>query len=82
MACQLSENFLVGLFLHEIGHPLAMKIYGQTEQWDADRSIREVLGVRIRYGGPLILEYVAPSVARRIITEASALSKRRRMPRF
>jgi len=66
MACQLPEHFLVGLFLHEIGHPLAMRVYRKTEQWDADRAVKEILGVHIRYGGPLVLEYVAPSVAKRI----------------
>jgi hypothetical protein len=66
-ALRLPVEFLVGLFLHEMGHPLAMKIYGKSEQWHADNSIKEILGVRIQYGGPLLLEYVAPSVADRIL---------------
>lgn len=68
-ACKLPLHFLVGLFLHEIGHPLATRIYGRSEQWDADRSIKEVLGVKIHYGGPWVLEYVAPSVAKQIIRQ-------------
>jgi hypothetical protein len=44
-----------------------MRVYRKTEQWDADRAVKEILGVHIRYGGPLVLEYVAPSVAKRII---------------
>lgn len=66
-AAQLSLPHLVGLYLHEIGHPLATKAYGQTEQEDADRAVKEILGVKIHYKGPLLLEWVSPAVAVRIL---------------
>lgn len=66
-AAKLPVHFLVGLMLHEIGHPLAIKVYGRSDQWDADRSIKEFLGVRIHYGGPLILEFVPWGLAKKII---------------
>ena len=65
-AHRLPINFLVGIFLHEIGHPLAMRVYRRSDQWDADRAVKEILGVNIRYGGPLVLEHVSMSVAKKI----------------
>lgn len=64
----LSIEHVVGLFLHEIGHGLAQKVYGRSEQEDADRAVKEILGVRIHYKGPLLLEWVQPMVARRILS--------------
>jgi hypothetical protein len=66
-AAALSLPQLVGLYLHEIGHPLAQDAYGRSEQEDADRAVKEFLGVKIQYKGPLLLEWVSPSVARRIL---------------
>src|SRR5512136_1740266 len=61
-AATLPVHFLVGLMLHEIGHPLAKKMYGRSHQWDADNSIHQFVGVNIHYGGPLILEFVPPKI--------------------
>lgn len=58
---------IVGLLLHEIGHPLASELYGRSEQEDADRAVREVLGIRIKYKGALLLEWVSPPVVKRIL---------------
>ena len=66
-AAQLSANHLVALFLHEIGHPMAMKAWGRSEQEDADKSVRDFLGVRLRYRGPLLLEWVPTRTAKRIL---------------
>ena len=66
-AAFLPVGHLVALLLHEIGHPLANRLYGVSEQEDADKSIKDVLGVVIRYKGPLLLEWVAPSVVKRIL---------------
>jgi hypothetical protein len=63
----LPVTYLVGLFLHEMGHPLALKLYKKSEQWHADRSIKRCLGVQIRYRGPLLLEWVPSSTARMIL---------------
>jgi hypothetical protein len=66
-AARLPHNFIVGLMLHEIGHPLAQNLYGSSEQWDADKAIRECLGINIRYGGALILEFVPWSTTYKIL---------------
>ncbi len=70
-AAALSDEHLVGLFLHEIGHPMAARLYGRSEQEDADRAVKEVLGVTIEYKGPLLLEWVPGPVAERILKDAA-----------
>ena len=69
VAARLSVNHVVALFLHEIGHPLAMKLWGRSEQEDSDKSVRDILGVRLHYRGPLILQWVPDSVVRRILND-------------
>jgi hypothetical protein len=66
-AALLPAGHIVALLLHEIGHPLANALYGRSEQEDADRSVKEVLGVAIRYKGPLLLEWVPSSVVDKIL---------------
>lgn len=66
-ACTLSPAHLVGLYLHELGHPMATKVYGRSEQEDADRAVKEFLGVTIRYKGPLLLEWVSPAAVKKIL---------------
>lgn len=58
---------IVGLLLHELGHPLAQEVYGRSEQEDADRAVREILGVKIKYKGALLLEWVSPPVCKSIL---------------
>ena len=67
-AHKLSVEHLVGLYLHEIGHPLAQRKWGVSEQVDADRAVKEFLGVKLHYKGPLLLEWVPYSVAKRILS--------------
>jgi hypothetical protein len=67
IACGLSPEHLVGLMLHELGHPMAQAAYGRSEQEDADRAVKEFLGVKIQYKGDLLLEWVSPTVAVRIL---------------
>jgi hypothetical protein len=66
-AAGLSTEHLVALFLHELGHPMATKAWGRSEQEDADRACKEFLGVKIRYKGDLLLEWVPPHVAMKIV---------------
>lgn len=66
-AADLHPCFLVGLMLHEIGHPMAQMAWGTSEQYDADRAVREFIGVRLVYKGPLLLEWVSPTVVERIV---------------
>lgn len=66
-AAGLSAEHLVGLYLHELGHPMARVAWGRTEQEDADRACREFLGVTIRYKGDLLLEWVPAHVAVKIL---------------
>lgn len=66
-AADLPRPNIVGLFLHEIGHPLAQALYGRSEQEDADRAVKEVLGVSIKYKGALLLEWVAPPTVKWIL---------------
>lgn len=65
-AWTLSPAHLVGLYLHELGHPMATKAYGRSEQEDADRAVKEFLGVTIKYKGPLLLEWVSPATLKKI----------------
>lgn len=66
-AARLSAETIIGLFLHEIGHQLATRSWGRSEQEDADRAVNEFLGVKIRYKGDLLLEWVPAHVAVRIL---------------
>jgi len=66
-AAKLSDNHLVGLILHELGHPMAMVAWGRSEQEDSDKSVRDFLGVRLHYRGPLLLQWVPDSVVRRVL---------------
>lgn len=69
-AARLPLNYLTALMLHEIGHPLAQRIFSSTEQWDADRAVRQVYGIALRYRGPLLLEWVPDAVVRRVLRGA------------
>lgn len=75
-AAKLPIQFIVGLLVHEIGHPLATRVYSRSEQEDADSACLKILGVKIRYGGPLIIEYVSPSDLRRILGSGVAANGR------
>lgn len=66
-AATLPLNYLVALFLHEMGHPMALKAWGRTEQEDADRAVRLFLGVKLHYRGPMLLEWVPGSVVRKVM---------------
>lgn len=66
-AAKLSDNHLVGLMLHELGHPMAQKAWGNSEQEQADAAVHAFLGVRLRYRGPWILQWVPTRVARQIL---------------
>jgi hypothetical protein len=66
-AARLPVEHVVGLFLHELGHPMAMAAWRRSEQEDADRAVREFLGVRLRYRGPLLLQWVPRRVARMVL---------------
>jgi len=60
----LSPGHVVGLFLHELGHPIAYKLWRRSEQEDADAAVRQELGVTILYRGPLVLQWVPPKFAK------------------
>ena len=66
-AARLAANFIVGLFLHEIGHPLSWRLWRRSDQWDADDSVLEVYRIRLRYQRPLLLEWVPDAVVRKIL---------------
>lgn len=66
-ASRLAINFICALYLHEIGHPLAMKLWGRSEQVDADESVRRVYGIGLRYRGPILIQWVSDRVARRLL---------------
>lgn len=66
-AAALDDRFLVGLYLHEIAHHVAWRLWKRSEQADADRAVRMVFSVRIHYAGPLLLERVSAKAARRIL---------------
>jgi hypothetical protein len=75
-AAKLPVEHVVGLCLHEIGHPLAQRVWGRSEQEDADAAVREFLGVRLSYVGPLLLQHVPTRVARRILNDRHGLAQR------
>jgi hypothetical protein len=66
-ASRLSDNHLVGLTLHELGHPLAEKAWGVSEQAHADMAVGAYLGVRISYRGKLVLQWVSNAVTKTIL---------------
>jgi hypothetical protein len=66
-AAGLDSEHLCGLFLHELGHPMATSAWGRSEQEDADRAVKEFLGVKIHYKGDLLLEWVPTHVLMRIM---------------
>lgn len=66
-AADLPIEYLVGLLLHEHGHPMATKAWGRSCQEDADKAVRDFLGVRLHYRGPLLLEWVPKRIALRIL---------------
>jgi len=66
-AAQLSDNHLVGLMLHELGHPMAQKAWGVSEQSHADNAVHAFLGVRLTYRGPRVLQWVSTRTARQIL---------------
>lgn len=66
-AARLSDNYLVGLMLHELGHPLAMTAWRYSEQEHADRAVQAFLGVKLRYRGPLVLQWVSTQTAHKIL---------------
>lgn len=68
----LPDTYLVGLMLHELGHPMAMAAWRRSEQEDADKAVLDFLRIRLRYKGPLLLEWVPPSVARAILRAPAA----------
>ena len=53
--------------MHELAHPMAMRTWGRSEQEDADLVVHEILGVRLRYAGPLLIQRVSAPVAARIL---------------
>ena len=66
-AAGLDSEHLCGLFLHELGHPMATRSWGRSEQEDADRAVKEFLGITIRYNGDLLLEWVPTYVLTKIM---------------
>jgi hypothetical protein len=58
---ELSGSFLVGLFLHEFGHLIT-----RGNEKKADRWVFEKLGVPLRYKGDLKLEWVSPSMCKKL----------------
>lgn len=66
-AAGLAPEHLVGIFLHELGHPMAMRAWKSSEQEDADKAVRQFLGVKLHYKGDLLLEWVPGTVMRRIL---------------
>lgn len=66
-SAKLSRNYLVGLMLHELGHPMATKEWGVSEQPHADTAVEAFLGVKLRYRGPLILEWVPDKIVRQVL---------------
>lgn len=67
LAAHLDHNYLVGLILHEFGHPMAQKAWGRSEQEDADRAVKDFLGVKLSYKGPLLLECAPLKIVKQII---------------
>lgn len=53
--------------VHEIAHPIAMREWGVSEQEHADKAVEAFLGVKLRYRGPLVLQWVSTKVARAIL---------------
>lgn len=66
-AASLPLSHVVGLILHEIGHPMADKAWGCSEQAHADAAVRAFLGVKIVYRGPLVLQAVSARWLHRIL---------------
>lgn len=64
---KLSNEFLVGIFLHEHGHHWALDMVGKSAQWHADRSVLLVTGIQIRYKGPRLLEWVKPAAVDHVL---------------
>lgn len=63
----LQINFIVGIYLHEVGHAIAMKEWNCSGEPDADLAVLQFLGVNLGYKGPLTLEWVPDEVVRRVL---------------
>jgi len=66
-AAKLGVHQVVALFLHELGHPMAWRAWRRTEQEDADKAVREFLGIRIYYRVPLMVQWIPTGIAARIL---------------
>lgn len=67
LVADLPLEHAVGLFLHELGHPMAWAAWRSSDQHGADAAVRRFLGIRLRYSGPLLIQRVPASVAERIL---------------
>lgn len=56
-AKKLSDSYLIGLFLHELGHMAT-----NSGEKAADAWVFTQLGIPIEYRGELILEWVDPKI--------------------
>jgi hypothetical protein len=63
----LKINFIVGIFLHEVGHVIAMKEWNRSEEPDADLAVLQFLGVNLGYKSDLTLEWVPNDVVQRVL---------------
>lgn len=63
----LKINFIVGIFLHEIGHAISMKEWDCSGEPDADLAVLQFLGVNLGYKSDLTLEWVPDDVVGRVL---------------
>lgn len=65
-AGKLPESHLYGLVLHELGHPLAWKLWNRSRQQDADAAAFRYTGIPILYRSGLVLQWVTTGDVARI----------------
>lgn len=65
---KLPLKYIYGLMVHEISHPLAQRLWGRSEQSHADSAAAALLGLKIHYGGPLILQYLSASDVKKVLS--------------
>ncbi len=69
-------NFVVGIYLHEIGHCIAAKVWGRSREQDADLAVLEFFGVNLRYKSDLTLEWAPDEVVREVLRVPRKITRR------
>ena len=70
-------NYIVGIYLHEIGHCVSSNVWGSLSEKDADLAVLKFLGVNLQYKSNLTLEWVPDSVVREVLDVPVKIARRK-----